>query len=153
MEIKGKEIIREDFINLDVSLNNKEEVIDFIGDILYSYGRITDKNALLKDMYMREEEASTSMGLGIAIPHAKSLAVKVSTVVFLRLETPIAWNDDTGINMVFAIVVPAKNIDNEHLKILSTLSRNLANESFRGQLLNAANKAESKKLLEGINAS
>ncbi|GGP07821.1 MULTISPECIES: PTS sugar transporter subunit IIA [Oceanobacillus] len=147
------EIIREEFIKLDINLENKKEVIDYIANLLINSNRVRDKGLLLKDVYLREEEASTSMGLGIAIPHAKSLSVKEPTVVFLRLNESIKWNEDKDIKMIFGIFVPAENVDNQHLKILSSLSRKLTDEQYREALLKVKSIKDSERLLQGLNAS
>lgn len=147
------EIIREEFIKLDINLKNKKEVIDYIANVLIKSNRARDKGSLLNDVYLREEEASTSMGLGIAIPHAKSLYIKEPTVVFLRLKEAIKWNEDKNIKMIFGIFVPIENVDNQHLKILSSLSRKLADEQYREALLKVKSIKDSERLLQGLNVS
>lgn len=147
------EIITDELIQLDIELLDKESVVDYIANILLEQNRITDSNQLIFDIYQREEEASTSMGLGIAIPHAKSSAVTNASVVFLRLNQPIEWNTDKDVRMVFGIFVPAENIDNQHLKILSSLARKLANQPFRDELLSIQTQLECKELLQTINQS
>ncbi|MDE1549310.1 PTS sugar transporter subunit IIA [Jeotgalibaca caeni] len=145
------EIIAEEFIQLDVSLKDKDAVIAYITDLLKNKKRIDDPAQLKRDILLREEEASTSMGLAIAIPHAKSVAVKETTVVFLRLNPSIQWNSDAGIQMIFGIFVPAENVENQHLKILSSLARKLANENFREQLLQVPTPTACKDLLQALN--
>lgn len=145
------EIITDKLIQLDVTLDSKESVINHITSILMSQNRIGDKEKLIEDIYMREEEASTSMGIGIAIPHAKSVAVNQASVVFLRLNRKIDWNTDNDVQMIFGIFVPAQNVDNQHLKILSSLARKLANQEFREELLNVQTQAECEKLLKTLN--
>lgn len=147
------EIITDELIQLDVELLDKKAVIDYIANILLEQNRATDKVQLIFDIYQREEEASTSMGLGIAIPHAKTSSVTNASVVFLRLNQPIEWNTDKDVQMVFGIFVPAENIDNQHLKILSSLARKLANQPFRDELLNIQTQIECKELLQTINQS
>lgn len=145
------EIITEELIQLDVSLTDKDGVIDYIIALLNRKGRTDDPLQLKKDILLREEEASTSMGLAIAIPHAKSTAIKESSVVFLRLDPSIEWNTDVGIKMIFGIFVPAENVENQHLKILASLARKLANHEYREKLLHVITPIACKELLQALN--
>ncbi|MGX6979302.1 PTS sugar transporter subunit IIA [Vagococcus elongatus] len=145
------EIITEDLIYLDIELVSKEEIIDCLADILIKQNRITDKYQLIADIYHREEEASTSMGLGIAIPHTQSNSVLEASVVLIRLKRKIEWNEDKDVQIIFGIFVPVENIDNQHLKILSKLARQLTNQGFREQLLRVQTPEECRRQLEGLN--
>lgn len=145
------EIITKDMIQLDVDLEGKESVINHLANLMNQYDRISNKEKLLEDIYLREEETSTSMGLNVALPHAKSTAVIKPSVVFLRLKHKINWDTDDNVKMVFGIFIPIKNTDNEHLKILAQLARKLMDPEFREELLNAKSKEECKLLLDSLN--
>ncbi|WP_368646202.1 PTS sugar transporter subunit IIA [Alkalibacterium putridalgicola] len=145
------EIITKDMIQLDVDLEGKEAVINHLVNLMNQHDRITDKEKLIEDIYLREEETSTSMGLSVALPHAKSAAVIKPSVVFLRLKNKINWDTDDNIMMVFGIFIPVKNTDNEHLKILAQLARKLMDPEFREKLLNTKSKANCKLLLDSLN--
>ncbi|WP_051258375.1 PTS sugar transporter subunit IIA [Atopococcus tabaci] len=144
-------IITGELIRLDATLNDKESVIEYLVTTMKNQNRITDREKLLEDIYIREEEASTSMGLGIALPHAKSEAVTQTSVVFLRLDHTISWNTDNDIQLIFGIFVPIENTDNEHLKILAHLARKLMSQDFREQLLAAQTVEECQDLLQSLN--
>ena len=110
--------------------------------MLFNNGRISDITKFKNDVFKRETEMSTSMGLGIAIPHAQSDYVKQSSLVFIKLKEPICWNDDDNVKIIFGIAVPKKDKNNQHLKILSTLARSLMKESFRNKLYSSHNEKE-----------
>jgi len=144
-------VITADLIELDVELHNKFDVINYIVKKMDVLHRTTDKSKLLEDIFLREKEGPTSMGLGVAIPHAQTDSVTAPSVIFIRLKKDIDWNDDSNIRLIFGICVPTSNSDNQHLKILAKISRNLLNEDFRSQLLTANTSEECEKILNKIN--
>lgn len=136
------DIINIDLIEMSSFANNKDDVLNEFANLAYINGRITDKSNFLEDVYLRENELSTSMGLGIAIPHAKSKYVLKSTLVFIKLKNAIKWDNIDKVNLVFGIAVPAKNESNIHLQILSKLARKLADEDFKKYLLCSQTKKD-----------
>lgn len=141
------ELINENLILLDMDLHSKEDIISCIADTLENNQRLYDKQQYIEDVYSREHEVSTAMGSSIAIPHALSLGVQNTSLVFLRLLNPVQWDDDQ-VQMVFGIAVRKENSGNEHLKILSNLARKLMNTGFTEELLHAVNQTSCLKLLE-----
>lgn len=139
------DLIDDSLILLNADCNSKEEAIELLADLLQKQHRLHDKDQYIKDVYIREE-LPTSMGLGIAIPHAQSAGVSNPSLVFIRPKCPITWNDDE-VKMIFGIAVPKKNEGNEHLRILSKLARKLMDENFRDKLLVEKNKKVCTNLL------
>ena len=84
----------------------------------------------------REEEYSTGLQDGFAIPHAKSEAVERVGIIYVRLEKPIEWKtyDNKPVTDVFALMVPPKNAGNTHLKMLAHLSTALLEDDFKQNL-------------------
>lgn len=144
-------IITADLIELDIELQGKLDVINYIVKKMDDLRRTSDKNKLLEDIFIREKEGPTSMGLGVAIPHAQTDSVTVPSVIFIRLKKDIDWNDDSNIRLIFGICVPTSDSNNQHLKILANISRNLLNEDFRNQLLTINTSKECEKILSKIN--
>lgn len=143
-------IIKEELIEINVDLNNKEEVITYFAEILDNQKRLNNKDLFIHDVYERELEMSTSMGFGIAIPHAQSNSVKESSLVFIKLKKPIDWNIDTNVQLIFGIAVPQQEKQKEHLKILSSLARKLVNNDFRSQLKHIDSRKDCLKILGSI---
>ncbi len=100
----------------------------------------------------RENESTTGIGMNIAIPHGKSVAVKKPSVVFGIKQSGIDWKslDGTKAKLIFMIAVPKESEGNEHLKILQILSRKLMDDSYRERLLSVRTKEEAYKLLDEI---
>jgi PTS system, fructose subfamily, IIA component len=143
-------LISENQIKLDCCVHSKDELIDLFIQLLDDAKKIKDKRQFKKDVYEREKIANTAIGDEIAIPHALSTQVIDSSLVFIRLKDSIDWTDGDKVKYVFGIAVPKENKDNQHLKILSTLARNLLNEEFKGKLLLSSSKTECYCILNGI---
>ena len=143
-------IINEELIEIDVNLNTKDEVITHFADILDTQKRLCNKDLFIRDVYKREEEMSTSMGLGVAIPHTQSISVKASSLVFIKLKNPIDWNTDKNVQLIFGIAVPKGEKQNKHLRILSGLARKLMNDDFKNQLTHVQDKEDCLKILKAI---
>ena len=104
-------IINEELIEIDANLNNKEEVITHFAEILDDQKRLSNKDLFIHDVYEREEEMSTSMGLGVAIPHTQSDSVKDPSLVFIKLKNPIDWNTDNNVQLI--LVLPYQKATNK----------------------------------------
>jgi fructose-specific phosphotransferase system IIA component len=132
---------------LDIDLKSKEEVLNNIAFLLEKDNRLNSTELFIKDVYLREEELSTSMGLNMAIPHAKSEGVKATSLVFIRLKNEITWNEEDKVKYIFGIAVPKDNEDNIHLKILSNLARKLINKEYVEYLAEIEDKQKCVELL------
>lgn len=125
---------------------SKEETIESLVELLSSNDYIDSSDDFKKEVYTRENEVSTSVGYGVAIPHAQSVSVKKPAVVILRNWSGIQWGKDK-VNLVFMIAAN-KEATEEHLKILSQISTFLMNDSFRAKLLTAESPEE---VIEALN--
>ncbi|MGO0985774.1 PTS fructose transporter subunit IIABC [Clostridioides difficile] len=130
------QILRSDCIILDKQLQTKKDVIDYMANHLYHGNYINEKEKFIIDINKREEESSTNMGNLIAIPHAKSSAVKQPVMMYLRTDKEITDNDGQKLRSFFMIAVPESG-SNEHLKIISKLATYLMEENLLNNLLSA----------------
>lgn len=146
------DILTKDLIDLELKGSSKDDIIDELIDTLAENGKVTDKESFKRAIVAREEESTTAIGMNIAIPHGKSNAVTEPSVVFGRKTDGVDWNslDGTPAKLIFMIAVPVENQSDAHLKILQMLSRNLMDENFREQLLQAKTEEEAYSLLEDI---
>lgn len=122
----------EENILLDVIVTSKEELFNFIADYAYKLGYISDVVKTRMAFIEREEEYSTGLQDGFAIPHAKSSAVVKPTVLFIRLNQEIEWEtfDDSAVKNVFALMVPKEDGGTVHLEMLSRLATALLEDEF-----------------------
>lgn len=131
--------------------NTRDEVIDDLIDQLDKNDYITDKKELKDAVLKREAEATTAIGMHVAIPHAKSSAVKQPVVAVMNNKHGIDWEslDGTLPNIVFLIAVPNDSSDT-HLKLLQRLSRTLMDDNIRKKLIEATQTQQIYDLLKEI---
>lgn len=148
----NNDVIFKDALFLDIDLNNKETIIDFILKEAKNNQLIFETEDLKKAVLAREEEISTSIGFDIAMPHGKSDAVLQPFVAFLRTKEDIHWDEasDETVRLVFLIAVPSENTDNMHLKFISQISRKLLDDEFRETLLSEDDRNKVYELLQAI---
>lgn len=122
-------------VKFNLIANNKDEVISELIDVLIEDGKVVDKDKFKEAVFKREEEFSTGIGMGIAIPHGKSSAVKEASIVFGRSDKGIEYEsmDEEPAYLFFLIAVPEESSD-IHLRALSEISRKLMHENTRKQL-------------------
>lgn len=126
-----KEIFLVKGMQLDLDVKNKDELFGAMTDILVENKKVKNKRKFMKALYKRENVGVTGMENEIAIPHGKSASVVEPTVLFCKLKNPIPYESLIGdrVSKVFMIAVPDKS-DNEHLKIISSLARNMMHQEF-----------------------
>lgn len=126
MDIRS--LLMKDIMIMDLKATTKSEVIDEMVHNYYEHGIIDDEDLYKKDIIKREEEGSTGMGDGIAIPHAHDAAVKKPAVQFARSVAGIDYDSMDGqpAHLFFMIAAPEGG-DNTHLQALAALSQVLMN--------------------------
>lgn len=147
--MEATELLTPELIKFDLAADSKEEVLNELVDVLAEADKLTSREKFYQTIVDREESSSTGVGHGVAIPHGKSEAVKEPSLVFAKSEVGIDFNSRDGepARIFFMIAVPEES-SQEHLKILSNLSRQLMHDDFRESLL-AAETAE--EVLEVLN--
>ena len=125
-------------ILLDASPKSKSEALDQIVDLMVKSEKINDKEAYRKQVYAREEESTTGIGEGIAIPHGKCDAVTKPGLAAMVVKDGVDFDslDGEPVTLMFLIAAPNTE-DNIHLDVLSKLSVLLMNEEFTEALRNA----------------
>ena len=125
-------------ISLEASPKSKSEALDQIVDLMVKSGKINDKEAYRKQVYAREEESTTGIGEGIAIPHGKCDAVTKPGLAAMVVKDGVEFDslDGEPVTLMFLIAAPNTE-DNIHLDVLSKLSVLLMNEEFTESLRNA----------------
>ncbi|MEI4282397.1 fructose-specific PTS transporter subunit EIIC [Tetragenococcus halophilus] len=130
-------LIKEAMI-MDLQATEKKAAIDEMVQKLYDVGRITDIDQFKDGILAREEQTSTGLGDGIAMPHAKNDAVKEATVLFAKSKQGVDYEalDGQPTYLFFMIAAP-EGADDTHLQALAALSRQLVNQDFVEELNNA----------------
>lgn len=138
-----KDLIKESTIKLELVSTDKNSVLDEMIELLEDGKVVTDKNRFKDDILAREELSNTGIGFEIAIPHAKSKAVKEPRIAIGLAKNGIDYGsiDGQDIKMIFMIAVNEEQSD-LHLRALANLSRKLMHEEFREGILNCKSKKE-----------
>ena len=125
-------------ICLDGAPQNKEDALNQVIDLMMKSDKISDREGYRKQVFLREEESTTGIGDGIAIPHGKCEAVKSPGLAAMVIKNGVdfAALDDEPVHLIFLIAAPNTK-DNIHLTVLSKLSVLLMDEDFVKTLQNA----------------
>lgn len=144
------DLLNKDSILLGGSPKSKSEAIDMLVELQAKSGNISDLEEYKKGILAREEKGSTAVGEGIAIPHAKSEAVKAPSLAAMTVLEGVDYEalDDEPSNLLFMIAAP--NDGDVHLEVLSRLMTILMDEDFRQKLLNAKDKDEFIKIIDDM---
>ena len=144
------DLLKKESILLGGSPKTKSEAIDMLVELQAMGGNIADKEEYKKGILAREEKGSTAVGEGIAIPHAKSEAVKAPSLAAMTVPEGVDYEalDDEPSNLLFMIAAP--NDGDVHLEVLSRLMTILMDEDFREKLLNAKDKDEFLKIIDDM---
>ena len=130
-------------IALDAAPKSKQETLDAAVALMVKSGKITDEDAYRAQVYAREEESTTGIGEGIAIPHGKCDAVNKPGLVAMVIPNGVDFDSLDGelVTLLFLIAAPNTK-DNVHLDVLSKLSMMLMDEEFTKSLRNARTPEE-----------
>lgn len=139
--MKITELLRLESIGLGVKVSSKEEAIDLLVDLMEQGGRLKDKAGYKEGILARESLGSTAVGAGIAIPHAKSEAVKEPGLAAITVPGGVDYEafDGSAADLIFMIAAPDGEAD-AHLETLAKLSTLLMNPDFKEELTGAKTK-------------
>lgn len=137
------ELLDKRSILLDGTPKSKNEALDQIVELMVKSGNINDKEAYRKQVYAREEESTTGIGEGIAIPHGKCDAVSRPGLAAMVVKDGVDFDslDGEPVTLIFLIAAPNTK-DNVHLDVLSKLSVLMMDEEFSDSLRNAGSVDE-----------
>ena len=141
-------MLSENCINLNLKGTTKSEIIDELVEILYAAGKLNDKEEYKKEILKREAQSSTGLEEGIAIPHAKTSAVKIPSIAFGLSKAGVDYEslDGEPSKLFFMIAAPA-NASDTHIEVLSKLTTTLLDDDVRENLLKAASPKEVIEIL------
>lgn len=143
------DILKKDIMILNLKAKTKDEALKEMSNSLFENGLISNKEIFEADIFKREAEATTGIGDGIAMPHAKNKVVKEAAVLFAKSEAGIEYNslDGKPVHLFFMIAAPA-NANNVHLQALASLSSLLLDANLIRDLKKATTADEVQKLFK-----
>jgi len=134
-------MLSEKSIFLNVNLRTQDEVFDFIGRAAQSLGVTSNEKMLVKELKKREEDLSTGLMDGFAIPHAKCDLVSCPTIIYIRAKEPVTWKmqEGEGAQHFFTLLVPNKDAGKVHLEMISKIAVCLLEQKFRDEISHISN--------------
>ncbi len=144
-----RDLLAAESINLNGTPAGKTEALNRCIDLMAKSGKIADVEKYRKGVFAREEEGTTGIGMGIAIPHCKSDAVTKAGLAAMVVKDGVDFEslDGTPAKIIFLIAAPNTE-DNVHLQVLSKLSVMLMDEQFTNSLINAGSVDEFLNIID-----
>lgn len=151
--MKIRDLLAVESIDLNGKVNGKNEALDAMVALMAKSGKINDVEKYRKGVYAREEEGTTGIGEGIAIPHCKSDAVSRPGLAAMVIKDGVDFDalDGGKVDLIFLIAAPNTE-DNVHLDVLSKLSVLLMDENFTHGLRNAKTVEEFLSVIDQAEA-
>jgi len=147
--MRVRDLLSPSCIDLNGIASSKTNAIEKMVDLMEKRGNLTDKEVYKKGVFAREEESTTGIGEGIAIPHCKSDSVKEPGLAAMVLPEGVEYDalDGEPVNLIFLIAAPNTK-ENVHLDVLSRLSTLLMDEKFVSDLRAAKSPEEFLNIIE-----
>ncbi len=144
-----RDLLAAESINLNGTPAGKTEALNQCIDLMAKSGKIADVEKYRKGVFAREEEGTTGIGMGIAIPHCKSDAVTKAGLAAMVVKDGVDFEslDGTPAKIIFLIAAPNTE-DNVHLQVLSKLSVMLMDEQFTNSLINSGSVDEFLNIID-----
>ena len=141
-------------ISLNAAPADKKETLDLAVELMAKSGKLSDVEKYRTQVYAREEESTTGIGEGIAIPHGKCDAVKTPGLAAMVIKNGVDYDslDGEPVTLLFLIAAPNTK-DNVHLDVLSKLSVMLMDENFTASLRNAKSVEEFLQVIDAADES
>jgi len=141
--MKISELIRKEYICLNLTAATKNDAIHQVSQLAKGHPHLGDFPSFCRAIYERESNGSTSIGHGVAIPHARTEQVKEMLLVVGRLTDGVLFEptDEMPVRLIFLIGTPKKMVT-EYLRLVGQLAHHLKDESLRQKLLTATDAEE-----------
>ncbi|EPU27403.1 PTS fructose transporter subunit IIA [Streptococcus agalactiae MRI Z1-039] len=132
-------MIDKNLIRVDVDMPLKKDVFAYLAGLVVENDYADDTDQVCKSLLSREEEGTTGMMDGFAIPHAKSQAVIKPGIAVLKLKNGVEWESMDGklIDSVIALFIPETEVGSTHLTYLSKIARILMKNDFKNDFKEA----------------
>ena len=148
------DLLDKNSISLNAAPTDKKETLDLAVELMAKSGKLSDVEKYREQVYAREEESTTGIGEGIAIPHGKCDAVKAPGLAAMVIKNGVEYEslDGEPVTLLFLIAAPNTK-DNVHLDVLSKLSVMLMDENFTTSLRNAKSVEEFLQIIDAADES
>ena len=134
--------LEDSHVSVNDNCKTKKSILEKISDLLSKPSGV-NRNDIFKRLYEREKLGSTSIGKGVAIPHARIEDIEYPFLSIIILDEPVEFDniDSLNVDIIVSIIVPEKNYSN-HLELLAHLSSKLDDPLVRKELRQARNSSQ-----------
>ncbi len=145
------DLLTEELIIEDLKGENKFEVIEELLDLLVRAGKVEDRETALNDLIEREQYLSTGLERHLAVPHAKTSAVRELLVSFGRSLKGLDFDtlDGKPAHFIFLVLSP-RDTSGPHIKTLAQITRNFRDDTIPEQLMNAKSRREILEIIQNF---
>jgi PTS system fructose-specific IIA component len=147
------DLLSPETVRVGMPGTEKDEVINAVVDLLDGHPAVEDLEAVRHDVFEREAQMSTGVGLGLALPHARTTAVTetVAALAITKEPVPFEAHDGEPVRLLFLLVGP-EQARGRHIRLLGRVSRLMNHDPFRRQLLAATTTDEALALFRDADA-
>lgn len=124
-------LTHRDALCLNARFGSREEAIHALTQRLVQLGKISDSDAYLEEVFLRESQGPTALGEGLAVPHGKTSAVKEAAFAVAILREPMMWEGVDGpeaVTLIFLLAIPPGEAGSTHMQLLTALTTRLADD-------------------------
>lgn len=133
-------------IVVDVDVKSRDELLKYLSNLAQTNDKSIDAEAIYGKYLVRENDAATDLGDGIAVPHAQDKSVASLTMLIVKLKQPIIWDKNNSVQTVISLLIPDPEKNYQHVPYLSTVARLLLKKGFLHSLARAKTSDEIKKI-------
>lgn len=143
-------LLNKDTIFFNNDFSNQDDVFRFISDKSKEFSISENSEKVLDDLKNRENQGTTGMMDGFAIPHASNSSIKEPSVFIIKNNNGIEWNsmDDNPIDFIICLLIPSGEKSTTHLEVLKNISMSLMHKEVRDKLHNASSQDEIIDILD-----
>ena len=137
-------LLNKDTIFLNQNFSTQEEIFSFIAKVAIDLNIADSREDVYKDLINRENQGTTGMMDGFAIPHASNNSIINPSIIIIKNNIGIEWNsmDGQAIDFIICLLIPSDQKSTTHLEILKDISKMLMHKDIRVNLHNSQNKED-----------
>ncbi len=147
-KLKRRKVLRPDVVATDLAGMTKQQIIEEMLDLLMATGMVTDRRKALENLLLREKKMSTGLQFGVAIPHAKTTAVKqLLSCIAIKRDGIDFQSLDGETSRIFIMTLSPENRTGPHVQFLAEVSAILKSQEARDRLLECTTEQEMLNVL------